>query len=112
MKFSGLVLAFLFSANGLYSQWTTKSELPALGRNHPVTFTIDGNGYTFTGYYTLSASYTDDGYKYDPGTNTWKALSRFKGGIRGFAVGASYNGKGYLGFGRDINEIKKRAYSY
>ena len=27
---------------------------------------------------TVSASYTDDGYKYDPGTNTWKALSRLK----------------------------------
>lgn len=81
------------------AQWTTKTDLPAIGKNHPVTFSIDGIGYAFTGYNTNSSQIYSSGYKYDPQSDSWTQLSNFPAGARGFAAGASYNGKGYLGFG-------------
>ncbi len=82
-----------------FAQWTTKADMSGDGKNHPVTFAIDGFGYAVTGYNTIGGFIYNDGYKYDPSNNSWTPLSPFPGGFRGFAVGASYNGKGYLGFG-------------
>ena len=99
MKKSVLLAIMLFSCVIAFSQWTTKTDLTGVGKNHPVTFTINGKGYVFTGYnYDLNRVYAD-GYIYDPETDLWTQLSNFPGGARGLAVGAAYNGKGYLGFG-------------
>lgn len=85
-----------------FSQWTTKTSKSGVAVNHPVTFTIDGMGYAFTGFNTSLSRIYNAGYQYNPTTNSWSFLRNFPGGARGFAVGASHNGKGYLGFGRDV----------
>ena len=99
MKYFILSTFLVCASLTAHSQWTTKANLGASARNHPVTFSIDGLGYVFTGYRTTAGQVFSDGLSYDPETDSWSNLSNFPGGARGFAVGDSYNGKGYLGFG-------------
>lgn len=99
MKKLTSLLSALFLCWGANAQWTQLTELSGTGRNHPVTFSINGQGYVFTGYNTAFYNFFDDGYKYDPVSDTWTTLNDFPGGERGFAYGAAFNGKGYAGFG-------------
>ena len=75
--------------------WEVAAALPADGRHHPVTFSIDGIGYLVTGN-----SRPNDFYRYDPIADEWQQLTDFPGEARGYSYGVTYNGKGYLGFGR------------
>ena len=81
------------------AQWTKKTDVLGGGKNHFVTFTIDSLGYAVTGLNTNASLIYSSSYKYDPSTDTWSSLANFPGGARGLAVGGSYNGKGYIGFG-------------
>lgn len=99
MKHLYSLILLLLTASFSFAQWTKRSEFPDLGRNHQVTFSIDGIGYVMTGYNTISSGFTNTVHAYDPSTDTWTEKSGFGGGYRGFAYGASYNGKGYVGFG-------------
>lgn len=81
------------------AQWTTKSDIPGVGNNHPITFTIDGSGYSVTGYNTQNGTINASSYKYDPSDDRWSTLSIFPGDPRGFGMGGSYGDKGYVGFG-------------
>lgn len=98
-----LLLAFSF---GTYAQvvdtWQQKTGIPGPHRHHPVNFTLDGYGYLLTGtgfYQDGTVLPTKDFYRYDPQGDSWTLLSNFPGAARGFAVGLSVDGKGYIGFG-------------
>ena len=96
------VFIALLSVNLSFSQnWNQVSDIP-IGRHHPVTFAIDGKGYSVTGSLT-NAGYSKSFLEYDPVADTWSNLPAFPGAARSFAIGAAYEGKGYLGFGVDNN---------
>ncbi|WP_421752414.1 kelch repeat-containing protein [Croceimicrobium sp.] len=102
-----LFSALLFSA-GLLAQsqtWETLSGIPD-GIHHPVTFAIGDYGYSVTGVSSFGAE-TDNAYRYNPVTDTWSNLTDFPGGARGFAIGLSYKGYGYLGFGASSSQYFK-----
>jgi N-acetylneuraminic acid mutarotase len=99
-KFSLLIaLLFIVSIQLIGQTWDTKASLPNnIGKHHPVTFGIDGFGYSVTG--TSAASQTSkDFYKYDPANDSWSQLTDFPGAARSFAIGQAYEGKAYMGFG-------------
>ncbi len=70
--------------------------------HHPVTFGIGDYGYSVTGTNNFNQN-TKDFRRYNPVTDTWSNMSDFPGSARGFSIGLSYNGSGYLGFGADGN---------
>lgn len=111
MKFL-LCFIFCFSFVGLQAQWTEFPSQPGIGRNHPVSFTLNEKGFVFTGFNTSSSIFFDDGNVFDPSTNSWSNVNNFPGGPRGFAVGASHDGIGYLGFGRDDNTYFNDLWAY
>ncbi|MFT6850020.1 MAG: N-acetylneuraminic acid mutarotase [Sphingobacteriales bacterium] len=96
----------------VFSQWTTKSNIPAAGRNHPITFSLDGMGYAVTGYNTRGGQFFGESYQYNPAEEAWTKMTNFTGGARGFAAGATYNGKGYLGFGLNNGGYLNDLYEY
>ena len=49
----------------------------------------------------FSSSGKSDFWEFDTQTNTWSQKADFPGGKRGFAVGFTIDGKGYMGTGRD-----------
>ena len=48
-----------------------------------------------------SSGERDDFYQYDPINDSWTELTPFPGAPRGFAIGDTWNGKAYFGFGHD-----------
>ncbi|GAB5466066.1 MAG: hypothetical protein Kapaf2KO_15020 [Candidatus Kapaibacteriales bacterium] len=68
------------------------------GRHHPITFALDGVGYSLTGA-NGNDDFTSDMYKFDATTGTWELIGNFPGGVRGFAISDTFNGKAYMGFG-------------
>ena len=96
-----IILSFLvLSISHLgFSQWTTKTNLIGEGKNHIVAFSIDDFGYAVTGFSSNTGFIYSDAYRYDPSNDSWTPIANFPGGARGFAVGGSYDGKGYVGFG-------------
>lgn len=96
-------LLFLFFISNLFSQWVPRTYIPVPGRNHPVTFSINGVGYLTTGGSDGPPFYYSDMIKYDPATDTWTILPDFPGGVRSFSYGVAVDGFGYVGFGANSN---------
>ncbi len=90
-----VILIVFFPASFQAQVWEEAAALPSDGRHHPVTFSIDGIGYLVTGN-----GRPNDFYRYDPVTDEWQQLPDFPGEARGYAYGVTFDGKGYLGFGR------------
>ena len=101
-----LILCFctLLACTDLDAQnWNALNNMPS-PRHHPVTFSLNGSGYMLTGS-TQTESTTKDFYRYDPSNDTWTQLTDFPGTARGFAIGASHQGLGYMGFGASDNGL-------
>jgi N-acetylneuraminic acid mutarotase len=108
-----LLLTFCFSVLPLFTSaqaWNTVADIPS-GVHHPVTWAIDGFGYSVTGTNRFNQD-TDDFYRYDPVADLWATLPDFPGVSRGFAIGVAYNGLGYLGFGANGNNYFRDLWSY
>jgi len=92
-----LSITFLASAQ---NEWKSMKRMPseAQGRHHPITFSLDGQGYVMGG----SGQNDDlkDMYRYDPEEDTWTKLDDFAGTARGFSISGVASGKAYVGFGR------------
>lgn len=101
-----ILLSFVFIGLNVSAQtWERSESLPSSvdGRNHAVTFAIDGVGYLGLGYNRLDSTATyDDFYKFDPVTQAWSALPPFPGGTRGFSYAVATKDKAYVGFGLEI----------
>ena len=101
-----------------YSQnkWERMNPVPLKGPgvHHPVTFSIDSFGYSVTGgmFYADSARNSNAFFKYDPSTDQWSELPDFPGIGRSYAVGLSYNGKGYVAFGLSNTVTLKDLWEY
>lgn len=95
---STLLFTFLLSSTVLVAQsWLPIADYPT-GIHHPVTFSLNGKGYSVTGT-SASSIATKSFYEYDPVLDSWTTLTDFPGDARGYAIGLAYNGLGYLGFG-------------
>ncbi len=101
--FRVLIVLILSIQYGFSQKWEMLSSMPpdAKGRNHPVTFAINGLGYVGVGLDT--SSYLTDFYSYNPTNDAWTKLGDFPDYGRGYAYGLNYEGKGYLGFGIDTS---------
>jgi N-acetylneuraminic acid mutarotase len=97
-KLTLLLLLFHLALNG--QTWTEKASLPspAIGRHHPITFTLNGKGY-FLGGSSTTQGYLRDFYRYDATLDSWTKLPDAPGPDRGFSYGVEYQGKAYIGFG-------------
>lgn len=93
-----LIHLVIITQGNLFSQtWVKKQDFPDnIGRENAVSFNINGEFYTGTGYGT---SFTRDFYKYNPVTNTWTNIPSVPSDSRTNAIGFSLNGKGYCGTG-------------
>lgn len=95
--------------------WEEASSIPGGSRHHPICFSLDGVGYVLCGNADPDQSgepYLKDFYKYAPETDTWTKLADFPGAPRGFGVGLSYEGKGYVGFGYGNNQYLDDLWEY
>ena len=100
MKIICYTLVFLTFASISQSQtWKKIAAMPGDGRDAGITFTIGDSIYAGGG------SGGKDFYKYDQQSNKWTKKADIPGVTlnRGFAIGFSINGKGYVGTGTDQN---------
>lgn len=98
------LLVFLISILFLSAQenWELMNPTPFTPRHHPVTFDLDSYGYVVCGAKEVDfVDYVRDFFRYDHLTDTWEQLEDFPGPERGFSYGDTWNGKAYMGFGRD-----------
>jgi|GEM_PF-765294 len=90
--------------------WTQKGDFPGGKREELVAFTIGGKGYVGMGYEeivgpnsTISNTYADF-WEYDPAFDSWTQKTLLPGQPRGWAIGASIGGKGYVGLGSNSSQ--------
>ena len=81
--------------------WVQVSSLPAAFNqtHHSFAFSFDNIGYIVAG--NSNSGERDDFYQYNPETDSWTELSPFPGVARGYAIGDTWDGKAYFGFGDD-----------
>ena len=81
--------------------WVQVNSLPNSFNetHHSFAFSLDDMGYIVAG--NSNSGERDDFYQYDPASDSWTELTPFPGAARGFAIGDTWNGKAYFGFGDD-----------
>ena len=81
--------------------WVQVNSLPNSFNetHHSFAFSFDDTGYIVSG--NSNSGERDDFYQYDPVNDSWTELTPFPGAPRGFAIGDTWNGKAYFGFGYD-----------
>lgn len=99
--FGCLVVFLLLNTVNIQAQeWVPVASPPSdFITDHTYGFALDGKGYLVTGT-DENGNIRDDFYQYDPVTDAFTQLDDFPGGARGFAIGDTWNGKAYFGFGR------------
>ena len=105
-----LLFAFIFfislHAAGQYMGWTQVENFGGTARHRAVGITIGNRGYMGLGHINAIVDILyDDWWEYDPGTNSWTQKATFPGGQRMHCSAFSVSGKGYVGFGRDANNV-------
>ncbi|MFT5668196.1 MAG: N-acetylneuraminic acid mutarotase [Vicingaceae bacterium] len=106
-----LLVSFLLISTSIFAQtWVQQANMPS-PRHHPITFSLNGMGYSATGS-TLNNQVTNDFYDYNPITNTWGTMPSFPGPARSFGISTLSNGKAYLGFGVTRTQYLKDFWSF
>jgi len=80
--------------------WARKTDFPGASRFLPAGFVINGKGYVGTGVLggpPFAAA--NDFWEYELAGDSWTKKADFPGTARGYALGFSVNGKGYVGMG-------------
>lgn len=100
MKTIFTLFTLICSALLFGQQWTDVASVPgsSSSKHHPVTFSIDGIGYSVAGSNSFDVS-TSTSHKYDPILDQWTTMDNFPGTSRGFSYGVSDGEFGYMGFG-------------
>jgi len=110
MRLILLFSAFIFQFSVLAQSWVSSANIPS-GRHHPVTFSLNGIGYSVTGSNTNNLP-TKDFYKYDPVLDTWTSLTQFPGTARSYSIGTTLNGLAYMGFGATSTQYLNDLWHY
>ena len=81
--------------------WVQVTSLPDAFNetHHSFGFSLDDIGYIVAG--NSDSGERDDFYQYDAATDSWTELAPFPGVARGYAIGDTWGGKAYFGFGND-----------
>jgi N-acetylneuraminic acid mutarotase len=81
-------------------RWTRKSDFPGAGRFLPAGFVVNNRGYIGTGVLGGPPFIAANNlWEYDPAADSWLRKADFPGTARGYALGFSVGGKGYMGLG-------------
>lgn len=102
-----LVYTFLFflclSTQIIAQDWVQVASVPDefYETHHTFGFAIDDTGYLVSGGSPFGAR--SDFYQYDATMDEWTKLDDFPGSARAFAIGDTWDGKAYFGFGTDGN---------
>jgi N-acetylneuraminic acid mutarotase len=101
MKALHLLSLFCLPVFLIAQEWTQVSSLPdsTLGRNHAISFGLNGYGYILAGN-AGGSNQLEDMLRYDPSLDVWQPIEDFPGGKRGYAYGVTNGEKAYVGFGR------------
>lgn len=99
MKISTFIsLMVLLPATLMAQGWQPVSSLPNnYFSDHSYGFALDDTGYLVSG--NTNAGYTNAFYSYAADTDTWTQLDDFPGTARGYAIGDTWDGKAWMGFG-------------
>jgi len=90
--------ACLFNTT-IYAQWVPVATSPTgFVTDHSYGFALDGKGYLVSGT-DQNGNARDDFFQYDPVADEFTQMDDFPGGARGFAIGDTWDGKAYFGFG-------------
>lgn len=93
-----LSLLLVVFCSSLDAQWTEVNSSPNFFTDHTFGFSLEGKGYLVAGSDQFGIL-KDDVYQYDPLSDSYRQLPPFPGGARGFAIGDTWDGKAYFGFG-------------
>jgi len=94
-----IVSLMIFSGSANSQTWEQSTDLDEdFRRHHPVTFTLNGNGYSLTGSEPFGSATTEMN-RFDPVTETWEELDDFPGLPRSFSYGAENGDEAFMGFG-------------
>lgn len=98
------VMICLMTASS-YAQWVQVASPPSnFITDHSYGFALDGKGYLVSG--TLASGQVSNRFmQYDPITDEFTDLDNFPGFARGFAIGDTWDGKAYFGFGASNNRF-------
>ena len=97
--FSSILLLSCMITHSSNAQWVPVASPPSnFITNHTYGFGLDGKGYLVTGG-NLSGQVNNRFMQYDPVTDEFTDLDNFPGAARGFAIGDTWDGKAYFGFG-------------
>ncbi|MFK7756271.1 MAG: kelch repeat-containing protein [Flavobacteriales bacterium] len=98
-QFYSLALSVFLILPAMAQQWTEVASLPLGGeRHHPITFTLNGTGYSLMGSDSNDFPRAES-YKYDPTSDEWTQIANFPGLPRGFSYAVTDEEFAYLGFG-------------
>ena len=97
-------ILFLFLSTQIFAQdWVQVASLPSVfnSTHHSFGFAIDDTGYLVSGGSAVGVR--SDFYQYDAAMDEWTQLDDFPGDARAFAIGDTWDGKAYFGFGTNGN---------
>ncbi|GAB3826957.1 Kelch repeat-containing protein [Pontibacter rugosus] len=107
-------------ATGAWRNLKTLSTTDRSGGEFPVfsagslmgSFSVGSNGYLVnTGVNSAANTLELQVWKFDPATDTWTQLRKFRGPTRSSAVGFGIGDKGYFGLGMNTLDFKKDFWS-
>lgn len=96
-----ITLLLILSIQVCKAQWAQMSHLPDSTFTFGTSFTIGNKGYL------LNTRCYNELWEYDSQNDTWTKKANFPGVCRFLTSGFSINGKGYVGLGRNNNNIQE-----
>lgn len=90
--------------------WAQRTNFPGQGRQHGVSFEINGKLYFGTGQ-NVSQTFSDF-WEYNPSNDTWTQKTDFGGGARYDMVAFVIDGKAYVGTGQTGSSFEKDFWEY
>lgn len=97
-------------------QWTSLPAFPGGLRYGAIGFAIGNKGYVGLGHLndgsSLTSTFYNDMWEYDPAIKTWTKLPDFPGNARSGAIAFSINNNAYVALGNNNNVIYKDVWKF
>jgi N-acetylneuraminic acid mutarotase len=100
-----ITILALFCVLQSHAQWVPVASPPSnFITDHTYGFALDGKGYLVAGI-NANGQVTNSFFEYDPVVDEFTRIGNFPGFARGFAIGDTWDGKAYFGFGASTNRF-------